>query len=54
MVELNEASWDVLNVMKSACGWFESSPVRSVACSSYNEEEVMVMNEVREVKVSEE
>ena len=54
VVELNEASWDVLNVMKSACGWFESSPVRSVVCSSYNEEEVMVMNEVCEVKVSEE
>ena len=53
VMELNEASWDVLNVMKSACGWFESSPVRSVVCSSYNEEEVMVMNEVCEVKVNE-
>lgn len=54
VVELNDSSWDVLNVLKSVCGWYESSPIRSIICSSYKEEEVMVMNEVDGMEVSNE
>ena len=46
-IRLEESSWSVLSVLRNDAAWYRCSSVRSISCNSYNESEVVVVDEVK-------